>query len=129
MEIAKVLNSPPAASTSDKLNPVLHKIHDGDKDLSQSARMAYQAFLGYYLGQLKRTSIRSKEEVVSIANNFSSLIGLSEIPALEKRLIGKMGLNGVSGVQIQGGGNTKHRNFEGGDANVRKRRGSRGGRR
>merc|ERR1712071_315985 len=71
--------------------------------------MAYQAFLGYYLGQLKRTQIRSKEELVEIANQLSGLMGLNEVPGIEKRTVGKMGLKGVAGVVLSdGGGDTNN---------------------
>lgn len=102
-----MMSSSVSDDIADQLNPVLRKIKDGDKELSQSAAMAYQAFLGYYLGQVKRTSIRNKEEVVSIANDISAQMGLSEIPGLDKRLIRKMGLNGVAGIHLTGGDRSK----------------------
>ena len=118
-----MIHSPVSLEVADQLNPVLKKINNGDKDLSHSAAMAYQAFLGYYLGKIKRTSIRNKAEAVSIANDFSSLMGLSEVPGLEKRTAGKMGLNGVEGVKIKGAGDSRNGRF----SDNRQGRGQRGG--
>ena len=38
--------------------------------------------------------------LVTHANLFSQLIGLKEIPMLQKKTIGKMGLKGVPGLRI-----------------------------
>ena len=104
-EVEDLLNNPVADEINDLLQEGLGRISNGDKQLVQSAQMAYQAFLGYYLGQMKRTKVRSKEELVGIANYYSSLMGLNEIPELKKNLIGKMGLKGVPGIVVGSGMN------------------------
>jgi ATP-dependent RNA helicase MSS116 len=93
------------AANAALVKPVLDRIGRGDEALTKNAQGAYQAFLGYYLGQIKRLRTRSKDELVEIANELSSAMGLSEVPGLTKRLIGKMGLQGVRGVvlDLEGG--------------------------
>ena len=40
------------------------------------------------------------DTLVAHANQFSQLIGLREVPMLQKKTIGKMGLKGVPGLRI-----------------------------
>eukprot|EP00816_Leptocylindrus_hargravesii_P008146 CAMPEP_0196805372 /NCGR_PEP_ID=MMETSP1362-20130617/5136_1 /TAXON_ID=163516 /ORGANISM="Leptocylindrus danicus, Strain CCMP1856" /LENGTH=649 /DNA_ID=CAMNT_0042178255 /DNA_START=448 /DNA_END=2397 /DNA_ORIENTATION=+ len=70
-----------------------------NKELKKDAEMAYQAFLGYYNSNLKRLKI-TKEDAVAIANEYSSICGLREPPALLARTVGKMGMKGVPGIRI-----------------------------
>jgi len=90
--------------TEDDIKTVTDRVKHGDETLTQSAKQAYQAFLGYYLGQIKRTNFRSKVEIVDTANFVSELMGLDEIPGLLARTVGKMGLKGVNGIVIEKGG-------------------------
>jgi len=76
------------------------RVRSGDKVLSLSGQKAYQAFLGYYLGQMKRAKIKRKEVLVDIANEFSGAMGFRAAPALGKNMIGKMGLKGISGIVV-----------------------------
>ena len=71
------------------------------KSLRISAQGAYQAFLGYYLGQMKRLQMKHKEDLVSIANTFSNQMGLEEIPGLTKNMVNKMGLKNIQGVVVK----------------------------
>eukprot|EP00548_Thalassiothrix_antarctica_P001302 CAMPEP_0194144574 /NCGR_PEP_ID=MMETSP0152-20130528/13613_1 /TAXON_ID=1049557 /ORGANISM="Thalassiothrix antarctica, Strain L6-D1" /LENGTH=683 /DNA_ID=CAMNT_0038844493 /DNA_START=151 /DNA_END=2202 /DNA_ORIENTATION=- len=99
----KLLSSPPSQKVAEKINDGMANI-DGpgcNKDLTKSAKMAYSAFLGYYLGQTKRTHIKNKGEIVTIANDLSKIMGLSKPPSLPKRTVGKMGLKGVAGITIE----------------------------
>ena len=62
--------------------------------------MAYQAWLGFY------NSVRelkwSKPELVANANRYAlECLLLPEIPALEPKTVGKMGLKGVPGLRIE----------------------------
>jgi ATP-dependent RNA helicase MSS116, mitochondrial len=82
------------------MGDIRNRISNKDRVLASSASGAYQAFLGYYVGQMKRMRIRGKEELVDIANDFALLSGLREPPALTKQMVGKMGLKGVSGLNI-----------------------------
>lgn len=80
---------PPAYSKAD-LEPLLVNLQGKDK--------IYQAWLGYYKTYLKLMGW-SPAELVQQANTFA-LRGLDcpEVPALEKKTIGKMGLKGVPGL-------------------------------
>ena len=77
------------------------RVSSGDKVFSLSGQGAYQAFLGYYLGQMKRMKIKRKEVLVDIANEFSGAMGFRAAPALGKNMIGKMGLKGISGIVVK----------------------------
>ena len=77
------------------------RVGSGDKVFSLSGQRAYQAFLGYYLGQMKRIKIKSKERLVDIANEFSGAMGFQAAPALNKNMIGKMGLKGINGIVVK----------------------------
>ena len=69
--------------------------------LSNSAQLAYLAFLGYYVGQIDRIGVRSKEDVVQLSNEFSSAIGFHQVPSLPEQLVSKMNLVGVPGISIE----------------------------
>mmetsp|Transcript_21304 Transcript_21304/g.46228 ORF Transcript_21304/g.46228 Transcript_21304/m.46228 type:complete len:596 (+) Transcript_21304:182-1969(+) len=91
-------------------NPIDSEIHDlmesatgqirSSKKRQKTPSGAYQAFLGFYLGKMKVMKMRSKEELVNIANKFSAQMGLPDVPSLTKRMVGKMGLKGVGGITI-----------------------------
>jgi ATP-dependent RNA helicase MSS116 len=98
--IMEILNQPVDPETSEMMESVLNRIRRGDTKLNASAQGAYQAFLGFYLSQLKRMSVNSKPELVSIANNFARTMGLDETPKIPKRTAGKMGVAGVPGIVI-----------------------------
>jgi ATP-dependent RNA helicase MSS116 len=112
-QVAELLRGPVDKQVMESIRGVLARVKNGDSALTKSAEQAYRAFLGYYVGQMRRISINSKAEVVDVANYYSTLMGLNEIPGLEARTVGKMGLKGVAGVRItktvqkQGGGNPR----------------------
>jgi ATP-dependent RNA helicase MSS116, mitochondrial len=95
-----LFESPMSTATEDILQPVLDRVRKGDKLLAPSAKGAYQAFLGYYTGQMKRINMQRKEDLVAIANDFAFMTGLDEIPELPVALVGKMGLKGVAGLNV-----------------------------
>ncbi len=68
-------------------------------ELKRSAEQAYQAWLGYYNGKLRVLSW-SKTDLVQQAAEYSRSCGLREVPALEAKTIGKMGLKGTPGLKI-----------------------------
>jgi ATP-dependent RNA helicase MSS116 len=72
---------------------------DRTSDLKKSAKKAYQAWLGYYNGKLRACGW-DKRKLVEEANAFSRIIGLSEIPGLQRKTIGMMGLKGTPGLRI-----------------------------
>lgn len=65
---------------------------------------AYQAWLGYHNGCLKRMSW-SKEQLVAAANDWYEVVcGRSTPPALRAMIVGKMGLRGTPGLLVEGKG-------------------------
>ncbi|QDS71384.1 hypothetical protein FKW77_002818 [Venturia effusa] len=65
-----------------------------------SPKKIYQAFLGYYKTFQKITSW-NVEELVQQANRFVlDGLGAPEVPALEKNIVGKMGLKAVKGLVV-----------------------------
>jgi len=99
-ELVDLLNYSMEQETQEMLTKGIDKIRNGKGKLQSSAEGAYQAFLGFYLGKIRVIRMRSKEELVSIANEFSRQMGLPVVPSLTKRLVGKMGLKGISGITI-----------------------------
>eukprot|EP00475_Leptophrys_vorax_P023608 TRINITY_DN3231_c0_g1_i1.p1 TRINITY_DN3231_c0_g1~~TRINITY_DN3231_c0_g1_i1.p1 ORF type:complete len:525 (-),score=160.88 TRINITY_DN3231_c0_g1_i1:95-1435(-) len=75
-------------------------IVEKDATLKATAKQAYKAWLGYrksFAGPLGF----SPAQLVQKANEYSSYIGLREVPALQKKTIGMMGLKGVPGLVIE----------------------------
>ena len=99
-EISQLLKHPVDPQTMQNLNSVFNRIRSGDAKLTLSAQQAYQAFIGYYRGQLKRTAFRNTEQLVDVANECSRLMGLKEVPGLTKKAAGKMGLQRLPNVRI-----------------------------
>eukprot|EP00977_Amphora_coffeiformis_P007817 scaffold1717_cov169-Amphora_coffeaeformis.AAC.12 len=99
-ELHQIIESPMSTETAEMLTPVVKRIGTGDKVLTKSAQGAYQAFLGYYKGQMKRMKMRRLEDLVHAANEFSAMMGLHEPPKLSAQMVGKMGLKGVHGVNV-----------------------------
>lgn len=77
----------------------LPKLHEQDHLIGAQA---YQAWLGQHkalIGKLKW----STSDLVGWANYFATVImGLSEVPALEPKTVGMMGLKGVPGIVVAG---------------------------
>lgn len=111
--LRQLLNDPVSAEVEGMLQPAINRIRNGDRNLTPSAEGAYQAFLGYYLGQMKRMKMKKKDDLVSTANRFSSLMGLSEVPALAKNMVGKMGLKGVNGIVVKAASLDEHGKYGG----------------
>jgi hypothetical protein len=57
----------------------------------KEAEQAWQAWLGYYNGQLRKLNL-TKEQLVGKSAEYAATLGLPQIPALQKKTIGKMGL-------------------------------------
>jgi ATP-dependent RNA helicase MSS116 len=134
-ELHQLMESPLSVETEELLEPTRERIRNGDKVLSKSAKGAYQAFLGYYLGQMKRMKMKRKEDLVRIANEFAALSGLHEPPPLTAQMVGKMGLKGVDGLNVQAkgkddfGGRGRKHGGGGGGGPGRARKGHSDGRR
>uniref|UniRef100_A0AAV1T3A4 ATP-dependent RNA helicase n=1 Tax=Peronospora matthiolae TaxID=2874970 RepID=A0AAV1T3A4_9STRA len=66
--------------------------------LEKSAQQSYQAWLGFYNSHAKRLRLKSVE-LVKLAAEYSRIIGLDEVPKLDKRILKKMSLLGVPGIE------------------------------
>ena len=99
-EATALISGPVDPNTAKSVQAVLTRIRSGDKKLTLSAEQCYQAFLGYYRGHQKRTTIDSKESLVDTANLLAKVLGLKEQPGLTKQAIGKMGLKGIKNIRI-----------------------------
>jgi ATP-dependent RNA helicase MSS116 len=117
-----IANQQISPQSRDQMEAIRRRVRAGDQVLTGSATGAYQAFLGYYLGQMKRMGMNRKEELVDIANDFASLAGLSGPPELSRDLIGKMGLKGVGGINIGGGRDSYNSDRNGGSQGHRNSR-------
>lgn len=85
----------------------------GEDSERDGAKMAWQAWLGYYNSQCKKLNI-SKEQLVVKSAEYAATIGLPQIPALQKKTIGKMGLQGVAGLRIESAAASKNNAQQGG---------------
>lgn len=109
-EMQQVVDSPPSDEVSEKLEPVLESIRNGqNKSLVKSAQASYRGMIGYYRGHLKRIGVKSPEKLVSFVNDYSKQTGVSKIPALSAKAARSMGVYGISGLNYapegKGGGN------------------------
>jgi len=102
-ELIDLLNKSTLDETDETMQSLLDRVQNGDQVLNKSGEGAYQAFLGYYLGQMKRMRMKRKEKLVEIANDFSSSMGFRSPPVLGKNMVGKMGLKGVEGLLVSKG--------------------------
>ena len=65
----------------------------------------YQAWMGFYNSHLRKMNW-TKEDLVREANDLAlNCWNLRELPQLEAKTVGKMGLKGVPGLNISRGGN------------------------
>jgi ATP-dependent RNA helicase MSS116 len=83
--------------------------HNSEDSLKSEAESAYRAWMGFMNSNL-RICGWDKVQLVATANEYAGFIGLAEIPSIEAKTIGKMGLRGTPGLRIapneqrQGGG-------------------------
>jgi len=79
----------------------LPKVHARNPSIGPQA---YQAWMGQqkaHLGKMRW----SQADLVQWANYFATdIMGLAEVPALEAKTVGMMGLRGVPGIVVKGGG-------------------------
>lgn len=99
-EATKLISSPIDSKIEQDIEKVLARIRSGDGKLTLSAEQSYQAFLGYYRGHMRRTTIRSKDSLVDTANTLAKVLGLKEQPGLTQKTVGKMGLKGIKNIRI-----------------------------
>jgi ATP-dependent RNA helicase MSS116 len=93
------LNSLLSSPIQQEVQAVLHSHHSPEQELL--AKQCYGAWLGFYNGNLRKCGW-DKRELINQANFYSSTIGLSEVPSLEAKTVGKMGLKGFPGLRIEG---------------------------
>ena len=81
---------------SDSTNEVRKALNLIDPDSKQKAYSAYLGFMKTYMNQMQLNAV----ELVKLANDFA-LNGMQsgEVPEMEKKTIGKMGLKGVPGIR------------------------------
>ncbi len=105
-ELIDILNKSTLDEADNVMQSLLERIQNGDQMLNKSGEGAYQAFLGYYLGQMKRIRMKRKERLVDIANEFSASMGFQNPPVLGGNMVKKMGLEGIAGLLVgkSGGG-------------------------
>ncbi|GAB9466262.1 Dead/deah box RNA helicase [Globisporangium polare] len=82
---------------SSRVGRVIANLKRGS-ELEKSAQQSYQAWLGFYNGNVRRLKI-DKARCVALAAQYSVSVGLDVVPQLEKRTLGKMGLLGVAGIE------------------------------
>ena len=71
-----------------------------DGELTKSACQCYAAWLGFHNGKLR--ALRwDKPTLVRWANEYSAVIGLTHVPALQRKTVGKMGLKGTPGLVLE----------------------------
>jgi len=99
-EATTLISSPTDPKIEQAVEKVLARIRSGDGKLTLSAEQSYQAFLGYYRGHMRRTTIRTKDGLVDTANTLAKVLGLKEQPGLTQKTIGKMGLKGIKNLRV-----------------------------
>ena len=99
-QLIDLLNKSTLDETDDVMQSLMERVQNGDQVLNKSGEGSYQAFMGYYLGQMKRMRMNRKERLVEIANEFSASMGFRNPPALGANMVKKMGLAGVDGIFV-----------------------------
>ena len=99
-EITQLLNAPLDEEMEHDVSRVLNRIRSGDAILTLSAQQAYQAFIGYYRGHLKKTSLKSAEQLVDVANEYARHMGLKEVPGITKKAARNMGIINLPNIRI-----------------------------
>lgn len=87
---------------------------------------AYVSFLGF-TKTLTKVHGLNPAAVVALANRYSASLGLATPPTLEARTVGKMGLKGVPGLNVEGGSAGRARGGGRGDLGGGPSRGAPGG--
>ncbi|KAA0158821.1 hypothetical protein FNF28_06066 [Cafeteria roenbergensis] len=85
--------------------PVRASASDRDS-MASLAAMAYSSWIGYYKGAARKVGW-SPAQMVAVANDWfagAGGLGLREVPILQRRTVGKMGLRGVPGIREEAKG-------------------------
>ncbi|KDO29274.1 hypothetical protein SPRG_05454 [Saprolegnia parasitica CBS 223.65] len=89
---------PRGTTTTTAIDKVLGKIESND-ELKTKAAQAYQAFLGFYVSNLKRLKL-TKPDLVALGDAYAKATGLKTTPGLQKRTINMMGLTNL-GLKVE----------------------------
>ena len=89
---------PRGTTTKTAIDKVLGKIESND-ELKTKAAQAYQAFLGFYVSNLKRLKL-TKPDLVALGDAYAKATGLKTTPGLQKRTINMMGLTNL-GLKVE----------------------------
>lgn len=73
---------------------------DSRSELFEIAKSTAIAWLGFHKGHLKRLGW-GKTELVQYALVFAHSVGLKAIPPIQKKTLGKMGLQGCPGLTVE----------------------------
>ena len=111
-ELQIAIDQQPDSSLMEILHPVLEKMRSGQEEqLVGNLESAYRSMLGFYNGKLsKQLGVKDPAILIDFVNEFAMQGGCSEIPGIETKTIGKMGLRFTNGLNItknmsrQGGG-------------------------
>jgi len=96
-------SAPPDVALMNKLQPILDDIRnqDGSNDLCKDLESAYRSMLGFYNGKLsKQLGVKDPAMLIDFVNEFAKQGGCAELPGIEKKTIGKMGLRYTTGLNI-----------------------------
>ncbi|KAK0659706.1 putative ATP-dependent RNA helicase MSS116 mitochondrial precursor [Cercophora samala] len=97
IKVTEPFNHPDLPKSVTKIAEALEKVPE------QTKFQAYTAFLGFNVTIARQLGLQPPE-VVGLANEFAYAMGYDEIPEVEAKMVGKMGLKGVAGLRIQGKG-------------------------
>jgi ATP-dependent RNA helicase MSS116 len=93
------LSATPSKKFSNQMGPLAQDVRAGrEPKLERSVQDAYQAMIAYYF---QRSHQRREKDVVSTVNSLVEDMGLRELPALSFNRARKIGIDSVSGLNIQ----------------------------
>ncbi|KAG7401608.1 hypothetical protein PHYBOEH_000140 [Phytophthora boehmeriae] len=96
LEVSKKYSPKDLVPSESRALLVIESLHK-HTELEKSAQQSYQAWLGFYNSHTKRLKLKS-DMLVQLAAEYSRVIGLNEVPKLEKRTLQKMNLLNVPGI-------------------------------
>ncbi|KAK4656834.1 hypothetical protein QC762_207660 [Podospora pseudocomata] len=97
IKVTEPFNHPDLPKSVTKIEEALAKVPELTKF------QAYTAFLGFNITVARQLGLQPPE-IVGLANEFAYTMGYEEIPEVEAKMVGKMGLKGVPGLRIMGKG-------------------------
>ncbi|SPQ95483.1 unnamed protein product (mitochondrion) [Plasmodiophora brassicae] len=92
--LSPIVKAEPSSNLFSSLSSVV-----SDEILYDAAERAYIGFLAHYCANLKRCGW-TKGDLVHYANKYAVLLGLKEIPIIQKPMLAHIGLRGVKGLRF-----------------------------